>query len=144
MFQILIVLLRSVCTSPIVFYLLLKLTTINDKKDYQVVNAAMRATKLSLDDCNVIWKLLASILHLVSNFAILYEYYSQISSSWYPGLNNCCHIKHVFINFHELIVVRDLFLCCELFRVPPMQLLCHKYFRFFGILGHSQVGVALT
>lgn len=41
-----------------------ELTTINDKKDYQVVNAAMRATKLSLDDCNVIWKLLASILHL--------------------------------------------------------------------------------
>ena len=45
---------------------LFKLKTINDKKDYQVVNAAMRATKLSLDDCNVIWKLLAGILHLVS------------------------------------------------------------------------------
>lgn len=41
-----------------------ELKTIHDKKDYQVVNAAMKATKFSLDDCNVVWKLLASILHL--------------------------------------------------------------------------------
>eukprot|EP00794_Sanderia_malayensis_P003495 gene3495-3994_t len=41
-----------------------QLKTIDDKKDYQVVNAALKATKFSLDECNVIWKLLAAILHL--------------------------------------------------------------------------------
>ena len=40
--------------------------SIDDKRDYQIVNAAMKATKFSLDECNIIWKLLASILHLVS------------------------------------------------------------------------------
>ncbi|XP_065053138.1 unconventional myosin-Id-like [Rhopilema esculentum] len=41
-----------------------QMKSIDDKRDYQIVNAAMKATKFSLDECNIIWKLLASILHL--------------------------------------------------------------------------------
>ena len=60
----------------------LQIKSIDDKRDYQVVNAALKATKFSLDETKVIWKLLASILHLV-RFHFIYFILSYLNTKPY-------------------------------------------------------------
>ena len=95
--------------------------SIDDKRDYQIVNAAMKATKFSLDECNIIWKLLASILHLVSTlflrrvinvyqFACILIFYSISKSGDFKGplLQNfvivsfkCAHNSNSFVKLYQ-------------------------------------------
>ena len=48
------------------FWLLVQVSTINDKKDFEAVNTALKAARFTPDEIKVVWNMIASIMILVS------------------------------------------------------------------------------
>ena len=70
---------------------MLQVNTIDDKKDYGVVNKAMKMIGFSDRERETVWKIVAAIIHLVGYI--------------YGSLPSCCIVLDVLLNVGNILTV---------------------------------------